>query len=96
MPGFVGDAEPPGWGAAPYLDDEVLGNHQQGQRNQIDLVDAPVHEKITHDAEKDDPVQTRVKEAAVEEGADAAKGCVEEHAGSNEDEAAMELGFLPP
>src|SRR5882672_12265435 len=92
----VRDAEPPRRGAAPYLDDEVLRNHQQGQRNQIHLVDAPVHKKISHNTEQNDPIQTRVEEVAVKKRADAAKGCVKEHACSNEDEAAMELRLPAP
>jgi hypothetical protein len=59
-------------------------------------VDAAVHEEIAREAEKDDTVQTQIREAVAVQIVDPAESCTEQPAGGNGDEPAMKLGLPAP
>jgi hypothetical protein len=92
----VGDRAPPRRIDTPHVYRKALTSDQRGQRKAIHLVYAPIYDEISHDAEYHQKVQANIEEVMVEQKTKAAKGCVHEPAGSDEQEPTMEFGPFPP
>ncbi len=79
-----------------HIEREALSDDQQGQRIEIDFVDALIHEQVAGHAEKDQQVNARNEEIVIEQEVKAAKGGIHEDAGRDEDEAAVKLRAFAP
>src|SRR3984885_15320877 len=88
--------EPPGWSAAVEINKQDLeGNHER-HGHAIDLVNAPVDEEVARDTQQHHAIHEDVKETVVEDVLDTAEGGVEQRAGGDEEQTAMEFGFAAP
>ncbi len=69
---------------------------QHRQHNEIDAVDAAIHEKIAHNSEADHHVVTKKEETVVEDEVKASEGRIEQRTSGDKEQSAMQFGLLAP
>jgi hypothetical protein len=90
-----------GWELWPEVQDRIhdgeLGEHEGGQRVEVDGVDAPVDDEITQDTEKDEKVDANIEpRPGMKQGGETNEGGGGERAGGDQQETAVELGSIAP